>query len=226
MPRFLALVASALLLAPSLLAQPVLTDSSTVYVSPRVGVGSVGSLGTAYTVGADLGARIGRDTDLGLRVSAGDLSFGEAGAFLTVGPTAGYTRGLGAGLELDARVLGAVTFADLGAGLGRDGFALQAARGTAQLTLSKPFRLVGSLELAPTVGAYGTACAYDSVSPTGGCAEAGALAGADLRFRLFGADVSMPLVFPIRLLGEHPASRLGVFHESSIPSVGGIRGRF
>lgn len=223
--RLLALAALAAVALPAA-SQPVLPDSAAVYVSPRLGVVHQSSQGTAFTVGADLGARIRRDTDLGLRISAGDLSTGEAGAFLTVGPMAGYSREIGAGVELDARVLGALTFADLAEGVGNDGFSLQSARGTAQLTLSKPYRLLGSLHLAPTVGAYGTACAYDAVTPSGTCAEAGALVGADLRFRLFGADVSMPIVLPIRMTGGTPAQSLGVFHDSSIPSVGGIRIRF
>ncbi|WP_420457469.1 hypothetical protein [Rubrivirga sp.] len=222
-------LALAALLAPSVLAQPVLTDSSDTYVSPLFGIGSSGGGRTAFLVGADVGRRVAPSVDLGARVIGGDLTYGDGGAFLTVGPTLGTTRRLGAGVELDARLLGTATFADLGPRVGDDGFGLRRIQGTGQVSLSRPLRVVGSLRLAPTVGAYGTACRVIGYEVTGAalrCAEAGALAGVDVRFRLFGADVSLPVVAPIRLVGNDAAGRLGLFDVSQVPITGGLRVRF
>ncbi len=227
--RTLAL-ALAVLLAPALAAQPVLVDSADVYVSPLLGFGYGGSeVGTSFSVGADAGYRVTPAFDIGVRALAGDLGYDEGGAFLTVGPTLGTSRRLGAGVELDARLLGTATFADLGPGVGDDGFGLRRLQGTGQVSFSRPLRVVGSLKLAPTVGAYATACRVVGYEVTGaglGCAEAGALAGVDVRFRLFGAGVSFPVVAPIRLVGNDDAGRLGLLDVSQVPITGGMRIRF
>ena len=218
-----ALALALLLLSFPALAQPVLLDSSDTYVSPLAGVAVLGSQGTAFVVGVDTGRRIAPAVDLGMHLSAGDLTYGAGGAFLTLGPSLGTTHQLGGGVEFDARVLGTATFADVSVA---DGFGLRRIRGTGQATLSRSFLIVGSLSLAPTVGAYASACQTLGITTTGRCAEAGALAGVDLRFRLFGADMSLPLVLSIPLAGDDRAGEFGVFDVSRAPVTGGLRFRF
>ena len=226
--RLSLLTALAAALALPALAQPALPDSADAYVSPTFGIGHVSSQGTAYVVGLDAGRRLGSGVDVGFRLIGGDATYGDAGAYLSAGPTVGLTRHLPGGVEADVRALGLATFADLGGLRSSDGFGLRTLRGTAQATLGRPVRLVGSLQLVPTVGAYATACTTVGfeTAPGAGCAEAGALAGAELRFRLFGADVSIPLVVPIRLAGNDRAGEIGAFSVNQSPVTGGIRVRF
>lgn len=225
----LALLVALAIAAPAL-AQPVLDDSSTVYLSPVLGVAHQGSMGTAFVLGGDIGWRLGRHSDVGVRVLTGDLSFQDGnGGFLTVGPTAGISGRTPSGFELDARVIGTATFADLGRASDLDGFGLQVLRGTAQVTASRAIPIVGSLRLAPTLGLYGTACStvgYDRTGPDGRCAEAGVLGGVDLRFRVLGADVSMPIIARLASVGNDFDGRLGVFDLPQAPIQSGIRIRF
>ncbi len=214
-------------MAPTVLAQPVLTDSSDTYVNPVLGFGYGGSgLGAVFAVGVEAGRRVSPSVDLGVHLSAGDLRWRDGGGFLTLGPTVGSTRSLGAGVELDARALGTATFADLGPLVDADGFGLRRLRGTGQVTLSTSYRVVGSLRLAPTLGAYASACRRVGVESPSSCSDAGALAGVDVQFRLFGADVSLPVVVPISLVGARDGGRFGVYDLPAAPISGGLRVRF
>ena len=224
------LVAAVLLAAsPIAAAQPALTDSSDTYVTPIFGIASFGSVGTSYLVGLDAGRRLPSGLDVGFRALGGDVTYGEAGSYLEVGPQVGLTRRLPAGLEADVRAVATASFADLGPSTQAEGFGLRVVRGAAQTTLSRPFRLVGSLKLAPTVGAYGTACAtvgFESLRQNAQCAEAGAIVGLDVRFRVLGADVSLPVVVGLPLIGNDHAGRLGTFGVPSAPITGGLRVQF
>ena len=218
------LAALAAVLALPAAAQPVLPDSADAYVSPLFGIASIGSQGTSWVAGLDAGRRVGA-LDVGVRALVGDVTYGEGGAYAAAGPTVGITRRLPGGVEADARALGLVTFADPG---GAGGFGFRAVQGTAQATVGRPVRLVGSLRLVPTVGAYGTACATSGLdaAPGARCAEAGALVGADLRFRLLGADVSLPAVAGIPLVGNDDAGRVGAFDLVPAPISAGLRIQF
>ena len=220
------LAALAAVLALPAVAQPALPDSGDTYVTPMFGLASVGSLGTAYVVGLDAGRRLGSGADVGFRLRGGDATYGDVGGYLSLGPTVGLTRRLPGGFEADVRALGLATFADLGGLRSSDG--LRVVRGTAQATLGRPLRIAGSVQLVPTIGAYATACATLGLDTPDDarCAEAGALAGAEFRFRLFGADVSVPLVVPIRVFGNDRAGQIGPFEAFPAPITGGLRVRF
>ena len=222
-PVLLAALAAALALPAA--AQPVLPDSADAYVSPLLGVASVGSLGTSWVAGLDAGRRIGAGADVGFRALVGDVTYGEGGAYVAAGPTVGITRRLAGGFEADARALGLVAFADPG---GAAGFGFRTVQGTAQATVGRPIRLVGSLRLVPTAGAYGTACATSGleVRPGARCAEAGALVGVDLRFRLLGADVSLPAVVAIPVVGNDDAGQVGAFDLVPAPVSASVRIQF
>ena len=198
-------------------------------MSPLLGIGYASSRGTSFVVGLDAGRRVGVGLDVGFRAVAGDVTFGDAGVYVAAGPSVGLTRRFRGGVEADARLLGLASFADVGGAGSAGGFGLRTVHGTAQATLSRPFRLVGSLRLVPTAGAYGTVCAtrgLDAGRPGAECAEAGALVGADLRFRLLGADVSLPIVVPVPVVGNTEAGQVGAFNVVSAPITGGLRVRF
>ena len=219
----LAAFALALLALPAA-AQPALPDSATRYLSPIFGMGGSNGI-DALVVGVEAGQRISPTLDVGLLVVGGDNRYGPGGRFLTLGPTAGYTRALGAGVEFDARAQTSVTFSDVRA---NDLFGVRSVGAVTQATLSRPLRLVGSLRVAPTVGGYLSACQTVGVEvrPGVGCAEAGVLVGADLRFRLFGADVSVPVVAAVPLAGNDAALDFGTFGVRRAPVTAGIRIKF
>ena len=199
----LALLALACVALPAV-AQPVLPDSAGSYVTPVFGLSYSTSAGGAYVVGANVGRRVSPSVDVGLGIYAADLTRAGTAPSLTVRPQIGYNRALGGGVVGDVRVSASALAADLNGVGGADGFGLRVLGTTPEATLSRSFPIVGSLRIAPTVGGYAAACAtFDVVSRPGAqCAEAGALAGADLRFRVFGLDVSLPIVVPIRLVGN------------------------
>ncbi|WP_412067695.1 hypothetical protein [Rubrivirga sp. IMCC43871] len=224
----LALVVALVLGAAPALAQPVLSDSSTFYVSPLGSITHQSSQGTAFTAGGDIGWRLGSSSDVGLRLLTGDLTTRDGdGAFLTVGPTLGTSRRVVGGFELDARLLATATFSDIGPRGTADTFGLQVLRGTAQATVSRPIPIVGSLSLAPTLGLYGTSCATPGYEVAAGsqarCTKGGVLAGVDLRFRVFGADVSMPIIAPILSRGNDLAGQLTNWDVPTAPITGGVR---
>ena len=55
------------------------------------------------------------------------------------------------------------------------------------------------------------------------CAEAGALVGVDVRFRAFGARVSVPLIVGVPVAGNDRAGRIGAFGVPTVPVMGGLR---
>ncbi|WP_412063230.1 hypothetical protein [Rubrivirga sp. IMCC45206] len=224
----LVLVAALVFGAAPALTQPILSDSSAIYVSPLFGIVHQSSEGTALSAGGDVGWRVGASSDIGLRVLAGDLTTQDgSGGFLTVGPTLGTSRRVVGGFELDARLLATATFSDVGPRGTADTFGLQVLRGTAQATVSRPIPIVGSLSLAPTLGLYGTSCATPGYEVPGGsqarCAKGGVLAGVDIRFRVLGADVSVPIIAPILSRGNDHAGHLAGWEVPSVPITGGIR---
>ena len=224
----LSLLAALAVSAHAVSAQPVLTDSAYTYVSPVLGYGVSGSAGAAFVGGLEVGRRVGPGLDVGFRAVGGNLELGGDQIYLALGPTVGTTRRTASGFEFNVRLAGTATFADLDGLRGSEGFGLRVLRGTGQATVSKPLRLGGSFQLAPVAGLYGTACSPVGVEPAlgAGCLEGGALLGVDLRFRVLGADVAVPFVFSVSVLGDDRAGRLGAFDASSSPVTGGIRVRF
>ncbi|MGB3542560.1 hypothetical protein, partial [Rubrivirga sp.] len=64
------------------------------------------------------------------------------------------------------------------------------------------------------------------VGPGGRCAEAGAVAGLDVRFRLLGADISVPLALGFPLVGDTRLEGRGSYLAPYAPLTTGIRVRF
>ena len=226
--RLVLLAATAAAFALPAAAQPALPDSADAYVSPILGFGYGGQQGSTFLVGGEVGRRLPSGVDVGLRAYGGNVTFGSTSPLATVGPTVGYTRHLPGGIEADARVLGTLTFADLDGLGGSDGFGLRALNGAAQATLGRPFRVVGSLQLAPTVGGFASVCTALGVETASdaGCASAGIVGGVDVRFRAFGAEVSVPVVGAYTLTGNTRAGQLGAFQVVQTPITAGVRIRF
>ena len=223
MPRLLLLPAILLLALPAS-AQPVLSDSTTRYVTPALFLGGSAGQGTLWAAGLGAGQRLASGVDVGVYALAGDLQFGEGGAFLSLGPTVGRSGRLGP-FETDVRAGAVATLADLGGVDG--GFALRTLALEGQATVGREVALGGSFRLVPTVGAYATLCTAPGLDPRPGtgCAEAGLLAGADLRFRVWGLDVSVPVLVRAPVLGNDDAGRIAPF--TGVPPVStGLRIRF
>ncbi|MGB3543984.1 hypothetical protein, partial [Rubrivirga sp.] len=139
------LIAAGVALALPVGAQPVLTDSSGTYVVPAFGIG--GSDGVdMLLLGLEAGTRLTPTVDVGAFVVGGDNRLGPGGAYLTFGPTAGYSTRIGLGLEVDVRGRVRATFEDFGSLSSQDvgleaGFKLRTARAAVQATFSRPFKL-------------------------------------------------------------------------------------
>lgn len=204
-------------------AQQPFADSARTYVAAggTLGATSAGRLGS---LGLLAGRRLTPQLDLGLWLKGRDLTYGGMTPLVGFGPSLGYTRPLGRGFDVHARVNGGLQLSRLPG----DARVMSSGRsllvGAADVTVSRPLALGRGFSVAPVVGAYGSsgARAHPGISQLYRHNEFGALAGVDLRFKLLGKRVSLPLVLPLQLLG-HPAplNHTGVWR--STPRMGGIR---
>ncbi|MEM1056414.1 MAG: hypothetical protein AAGI52_12905 [Bacteroidota bacterium] len=222
--KHLPALAAALLLAVGAQAQSPLTDSTGTYVQPIFGYSVVGSQGSAAIGGVALGTRVSDNVDLGFRLFGGDNSFSGTSLVVGGGPTLGVSGSLGR-FDAYANLAGTAVFgetlsADASSGLQSLGLQSSA-------TLGYPLDLGRSVRLAPTLGAYANVCtSFVEGSPGGQCAELGALAGVDLAFRALGAEVSVPLLVPISIMGSTKGAAPGAFGLQSLPATSGLRIRF
>ena len=204
-------------------------DSSQFYVSPVLGLAYSSSSGGAFLVGAIAGRQLGPRADAGVGVFGGDLTYSDFTPFLMVQPQVGVRVPLGDALRGRAQLAVSALAADLDTAADPEGFGLRVLGSQAEATASYEIPLVGTLRLAPTAGGYGAVCTTVDVAerPGDSCAEAGVLAGAEVLFEVFGVDAVVPLVVPIRVVGNTDAADLnGVFNLARRAVPGGVRLRF
>lgn len=183
------------------------TDDAAPAVRPYTSLGVASGWGTSVGLVGRVQGAAGVEFPSGLRVGgfASATTIGARSTTLAVGPELGYRLGLGSGVTLDARAAAGVAVSAGETFRGETYGARRLSVGTS-VRLEREVPVVGSLRLAPHVGAYGVlgrrsaVDAYDAPAETLG--SAGLLLGADVRFRLLGRDVSVPLTVPLSLVGR------------------------
>ena len=226
-------IALVALLSLPVAAQTHLADSSGVYLglgagyhSSSVGFGTVASFGYRQANGLDYG--------IGVRLDHRPPSAQVSGYQSTsLGATLGYTRALGKGVRLrmeSAASFRAVTYdrTQLDQSLDYAGSAIGL---DVSASISRPFRLVGSFRVDPTLGVYAngtqalTESAYgfgvQSATPTLTGLDGGVQVGLPLSFRALGADMTVPLTARFSLRNQHPS-----FGVTPPPFSGGVRVNF
>ena len=211
-------------LAADASAQTSRQDSLQYYATPVVGFAY--NNGPAFLAGGVVGRRVAVRGDVGIGLYGGDLAYNEFAPFVMVQPVAGVTVPLG------DRVLGRVQASGLALAADRDrafdpeGFGLRVLGVQTEATLSREFPVVGTLRLAPTGGGYAAACTTRNIVERAGesCAEAGVLVGAQVLVEVFGVDAVLPLVVPVRLVGDTDAADLdGAFNLARRAITGGVQ---
>ncbi len=223
------LLAAALVLLASVpaLAQSQYSADRGAYVALEIlASAAAGSSRQTRTVGA----RLAGGVDVGLRLGFEGSGSGYGRAF-SGGPVAGMSRPLGNGLE--GRVEGALRYSTLSGSAPTDNpspglrtvFNLKTVTEDITATVSRPFRIAGSVRIRPAFGVYATAIqTLDSDvnahagTPTG---RAGLHLHLPVSFRLLGADVVWaPAVLRLTLV---PHARLqGVNDEGYYESLAGM----
>ncbi len=195
------------------------------YVAPVVGIG-LSSGGSAFLVGAAVGRQLSARTDVGVGLYGGDLRLPGSAPFAMVQPRVGLAVPLGEDLRGHAQLAGSVLAADLDTAFDPEPFGLRVLGAQAEATLSREVPIGGSFRIAPTAGAYAAVCATFDIPdrPGASCAEGGALVGAQVLFRVFGVEAMVPLVFPVRVVGDtDQASLNGAFNLTRRAIPGGVR---
>ncbi len=178
---------------------------------------------------ATVGARLAGGVDAGLRLGYEGAGSGYGRAF-SGGPVLGLSRPIGRGLE--GRVEGAVRYATLDgrsatidpAPGGDTSFHLKTVTEDVTATVSRTFRIAGSVRIRPAFGVYATAIQTLDSDVNAGAGTPADRAGLHLHlpvsFRLLGADVVWaPTVFRLTLV---PGARLqGVNDEGYYEALAG-----
>lgn len=155
-------------------------------------------------VGVTGAYRVAPKTAVTFTATGGDLGPGRD-VFLSLGPGVVYTDALDERstwtAQADVRVTGSQSLVT-----GRLPYRGTSAFGAA--SADRAFKVVGSVEVVPTVGAYAavgrwmeaTGALGDTLG--GPFASAGLLGGASVRFSAFGRTWSIPLVVPVEVFGR------------------------
>ena len=198
------------------------------YVAPAVGIG-LSSDGGAFLVGAAVGRQLTARTDVGVGLYGGDLALDGAAPFVMVQPRVGVAVPLAENLRGHVQLAGSLLAADRDAAFDPEPFGLRVLAAQTEATLSRELPLGGSFRIAPTAGAYAAVCTTFNIPdrPGTSCAEGGVLVGAQVLFRVLGVDAVVPLVFPVRVVGDtDQASLNGAFNLTRRAIPGGVRVRF
>ena len=220
----LCLLALVLALAAGASAQTARPGTYQYYATPVVGLAY--DDGLAFLAGGVVGRRVGAQGDVGLGVYGGDLAYDDFGPFVMAQPVLGATVPLGDRVRGRAQISGLALAADRDTALDPEGFGLRVLGAQTEATLSREFPVVGTLRLAPTAGGYGAVCTTQNVVELDGesCAEAGVLVGAQVLVEVFGVDAVVPLVVPIRVVGDTDAADLnGAFNLARRAISGGVQ---
>lgn len=218
------LLAALLAFTAGATAQTARPGSYRYFATPVVGLAY--SDGLAFLAGGVVGRRVGSQGDVGLGVYGGDLAYDDSAPFVMVQPQVGVTVPFGNRVRGRAQVSGLALAADRDTAFDPDGFGLRVLGAQTEATLSREFPVVGTLRLAPTAGGYGAVCTTQNVVEQAGesCAEAGVLVGAQVLVEVFGVDAVIPLVVPIRVVGDTDAADLnGAFNLARRAISGGVQ---
>ena len=225
MLKFLYASAFAVAFTLPALAQSPLADSSGAYLGFSSGYSqSRGLIGPAIAAGYRQrnGLEYGIGFELDRTAASPSVSYTMAG----YGASLGYTADVGLGAEVKAEALGyyrTVAYrSELGEGAYLDGSALGV---DVSSSIRRPFRIAGSLHISPSLGVFANTSEGVGVESSGSLesldfsgTNAGIQLGADLSFRLFGADVILPVQGRAHVFGERPIVG-GVFEPSWRPSA-------
>ncbi len=205
-------------------AQTARPDSFRYYATPVVAPGY--NDGFALLAGVVVGTRVVDYGDVGVGVYVGDLAYSDVAPFVMAQPLAGMTVPIGSRSRARAQVSGLVLAADRDTPADPEGFGVRVLGAQTEATLSHTVPVAGSLSLVPTAGGYAAACTTRNVieQPGESCAEAGVLVGAHVLFKVFGVDAVLPLVVPIRVVGDTDAANLnGAFGLARRAISGGLQ---
>lgn len=196
----------------ALQAAPPASDASALDVAaPDVRTYSAFQLGGAWSSSAGalthLRGAVGAEFPSGVRVGgAGSVTTTGAQTTVAVGPEVGYDRALGRGFVLRSRGVAGVAVTSGTNTVRNTSYGSRSAGLGAALSVEREIPVVGSVRLAPRVGAYGTVARRSAVPEFDVDARtigsAGLLLGTDIRFRALGRDWSIPLGVPVEVLGN------------------------